>query len=131
MRLDASTAEVAQFLRAKGYKLTIPVDAELYEDRARVAVQGGRHVVVTRGDNGLLKAVPECKPSLKMDWLGMEREIREVLSDPDFEPEDALACIDEILARYTRRGNERQLPDDERQRLANWYPQHFERGESD
>jgi hypothetical protein len=62
-----------------------------------------------------------------INWLAFEAEIRSILEDSAFEPEDALACIDETLARYTKRGNSRNgsLSDDEYLRLANQYPQHF------
>lgn len=62
-----------------------------------------------------------------MDWLGMETEIRAVLKDRDFDPRDALRCVDEIVARYTGRGHAMPAPtEEERRRLENCYPRHFD-----
>jgi hypothetical protein len=54
--------------------------------------------------------------------------VAKLLSDDCFQPRDALRCIDEIVARYTGRGNsmDRMLLDDpERKRLENCYPVYF------
>ena len=48
MRLDASTAEVVQFLQIQGYRVHFPVDAEITDEQARVALDGNRHAIVTR-----------------------------------------------------------------------------------
>jgi virulence-associated protein VagC len=61
-RLDASTAEVVSFLRNNGYAVHFPVDASLGEEQARVALQGDRHVIVTRNDARTLQAKIEGKP---------------------------------------------------------------------
>lgn len=49
------------------------------------------------------------KAPLKIDWLKLEQEIREVLRDPDMEEQDALDCISAILGWHTSRGYERFL----------------------
>ena len=64
----------------------------------------------------------------KIDWLKMEMEMREVLSDSDISTEDAISCLDEILARYTRRGNCVEMPAVEYDRLKNQYPKYFDWG---
>ena len=52
MRLDASTAEIIQFLQSQGYQVHFPVEAEIGDGQARVSV-GTRHVIVTRNASGL------------------------------------------------------------------------------
>lgn len=59
--------------------------------------------------------------------LQVENELRAVLRDSDFDPRDALRCIDEILARYTGCGNAMPaMSDAERKRLENCYPRPFD-----
>ena len=53
MRLDASTAEIVQFLENRGYQVNHPVDAEIGDEQARIALKGNRHVIVTRKGSGL------------------------------------------------------------------------------
>ena len=43
--------------------------------------------------------------AVKVDWLGMEQIIRDILKS-DALPEKKLAQIDETIAAYTRRGGE-------------------------
>jgi len=64
----------------------------------------------------------------KMDWLGMETELREVLGDEEMSHEDKLICLDEVLARYTGRGNalKPEPSDDERAARKGYYPKHFD-----
>jgi hypothetical protein len=67
------------------------------------------------------------RQSADIDWLGMEQEIREILRDEQFPPEDALKCIDEILARYTLRGAEiRGISQEDYDRLSNQHPKYFD-----
>ena len=66
--------------------------------------------------------------TLTVDWLSMETEMREVLGGAGFEPGEALACLDEILARYTRRGNCRELAAEQRRDYENRYPRYFDWG---
>ncbi len=64
MRLDASTAEIVQFLQKQGYRVHFPVDAEISDEQARIAVGGNRYVIVTRTSSGLAAeydAGPEMK----------------------------------------------------------------------
>ena len=53
MRLDASTAEIVQFLQKQGYRVSHPVEAEIGDEQARIAVSGNRYVIVTRKGGGL------------------------------------------------------------------------------
>ncbi len=53
MRLDSSTAEIVLFLQALGYRVNHPIEAELGDDQARIALTGNRHAIVTRKDSGL------------------------------------------------------------------------------
>ena len=63
----------------------------------------------------------------KMNWLGMETEIKEVLSDVFLGEYEALRCIDEIVARYTGRGNSMSaMSDEEYDRLAKTHPKYFD-----
>ena len=77
-------------------------------------------------------------PRKPIHWLGLETEIRNVLANyRDGKPgirsspaldtfaEDALACIDEIIARHTRRGNELEHDDKDLVRLDDTYPNTF------
>jgi hypothetical protein len=70
-----------------------------------------------------------------MDWLGMERELRDLLRDPDNWDDDTLRdtllCVDEILARYTLRGNSApfELPEEKRRDMENRFPVHFSWGD--
>ena len=66
----------------------------------------------------------------KPNWLAMEREMHEVLGsarDCSMCERDALRCIDEILARYTGRGNTSHNPgEEELLRLEGLYPTYFD-----
>jgi hypothetical protein len=53
MRLDANTAEIVRFLQQQGYRVNHPVEAEIGDGHARIAVSGNRYVIVTRTDSGL------------------------------------------------------------------------------
>ncbi len=53
MRLDASTAEIVRFLEKQGYRVNHPVEAEIGDEQARIAVSGNRYVIVTRKGGGL------------------------------------------------------------------------------
>ena len=53
MRLDASTAEIVQFLQKQGYRVHFPVIAEISDEQASIPLEGNRHVIVTREDSGL------------------------------------------------------------------------------
>ena len=53
MRLDASTAEIISFLQEHGYHVHYPVDAQIGDEQARVALKGNQHVIVRRTGNGL------------------------------------------------------------------------------
>lgn len=65
----------------------------------------------------------------KINWLALENEIREILMDDDFDPNDALICIDECLARHTGRGNSRKYFDENRRKeYENKYPKYFDWG---
>lgn len=48
MRLDASAAEIVKFLRQINYAISFPLDITLHDYHARVAVYGGRYVIVAR-----------------------------------------------------------------------------------
>lgn len=64
--------------------------------------------------------------SLKIDWLALEHEIREILRDGNFDdPNDQLIIIDEIMARHTKRGNEINVDDADYHRLSNQFPAYF------
>ncbi len=67
--------------------------------------------------------------SMETNWAGLETEIRAVLKDHAIDPTDALRCIDEIVARYTGRGNSMYAPiaigSPERTRLENTFPLFF------
>ncbi len=52
MRLDATTAEIIQFLQRQGYRVHFPVEAEIGDEQARVSL-GNRHAIVTRNAGGL------------------------------------------------------------------------------
>ncbi len=52
MRLDATTPELVKLLGRYGYAVHHPVECEISDQRARIAVSGGRHVIVTRNDQG-------------------------------------------------------------------------------
>ena len=52
MRLDATTAEIVQFLQSQGYQVHFPLDAEIGDEQARVSL-GNRHAIVTRNVSGL------------------------------------------------------------------------------
>ena len=52
MRLDASTAEIVQFLQKQGYRVHFPLDVQITDEQARIALEGSRHVIVTRKSNG-------------------------------------------------------------------------------
>jgi len=60
MRLDATTTEVVSFLRDQGFSVNFPIDANLGDDTARVALKGGHYANVTRDDTGSLRAAVEC-----------------------------------------------------------------------
>jgi hypothetical protein len=60
MRLDATTAEVVSFLRDRGFTVNFPIEAELTDEHARVALRGGHYAIVTRADDGRLRAAVEC-----------------------------------------------------------------------
>lgn len=51
-QLDASTAELVQLLTRYGYSVQHPVDAEIGETQARIAIDGGRYVLVNRNEQG-------------------------------------------------------------------------------
>lgn len=53
MRIDASTAEIMLFLHKQGYRVSHPVDAEIGDDHARIALSGNRYAIVTRQEKGL------------------------------------------------------------------------------
>ncbi len=53
MRLDASTAEIVHFLEKQGYRVHFPVIAEISDEQGRIALEGNRHVIVTREESGL------------------------------------------------------------------------------
>ena len=53
MRLDASTAEIVHFLQKQGYRVHFPVDAEISDEQARIALEGNHYAIVTRNDSGL------------------------------------------------------------------------------
>lgn len=53
MRLDASTAEIVRFLQKQGYRVHFPLDVQITDEQARIALQGTQHVIVTRNDSGL------------------------------------------------------------------------------
>lgn len=71
----------------------------------------------------------------EIDWLKMEQEIREVLrkleagdfGGYDEERDDVPYIIDEIIAFYTRRGNELKLGDRTREQYRWQYPEYFNR----
>ena len=52
MRLDSSTAEIVLFLRNQGFRVNHPIEAEIGDEQARIALAGNRHAVVTRRDGG-------------------------------------------------------------------------------
>jgi len=60
MRLDATTAEVVSFLVDRGFSVAFPIDADVTDEHARVALKGNHFAIVTRDDNGTLRAAVEC-----------------------------------------------------------------------
>ncbi len=62
MRVDASTAEIVLFLQKQGYRVSHPVEAEIGDDHARIALSGNRYAVVTRQDSGLHAECFDDKP---------------------------------------------------------------------
>lgn len=62
----------------------------------------------------------------EINWLKMETQIRMVLEDKDMSSADKVLCIDEIIAKFTRRGNEIPVFEKEYQRLANQFPTPFD-----
>lgn len=60
MRLDATTAEVVSFLVDRGFSVAFPIDADVTDEHARVALKGNHFAIVTRDDNGTPRAAVEC-----------------------------------------------------------------------
>ena len=68
MRLDASTAEIVSYLRAQGFQVHHPVDAEI-KDTARIALKGGNYAVVYRNKFGKLQTAVETTPPATVEDL--------------------------------------------------------------
>ena len=62
MRLDSSTAEIVLFLQKQGYRVNHPVEVEIGDEQARIAVSGNRYAIVTRKDSGLHAEYEDTKP---------------------------------------------------------------------
>ncbi len=77
MRLDASTAEIAQFLQKQGYRVNHPVEAEIDDGQARITLEGNRHVIVTRASSGLHaeyeRTTPPDRESNRINAMEHER----------------------------------------------------------
>lgn len=61
-------------------------------------------------------------------WNLVENELRSVLGNGEIGPITKLVCIDEILARYTGRGNEipEEIYSKERKAASLTYPEYFD-----
>ena len=53
MRLDASTAEIVLFLQKHGYRVHFPLDVQVSDEQARIALEGNQYAIVTRKESGL------------------------------------------------------------------------------
>ncbi len=53
MRLDASTAEIVLFLQKQGYRVHFPLDVQITDEQARIALRGNQYAIVTRNESGL------------------------------------------------------------------------------
>ncbi len=53
MRLDANTAEIVQFLQRQGYRVHFPLDVQIADEQARIALGGDQYAIVTRNKSGL------------------------------------------------------------------------------
>jgi len=62
MRIDSSTAEIVLFLQKQGYRVSRPIEAEIGDDHACIALSGNRYVIVTRQDSGLHVECFDGKP---------------------------------------------------------------------
>ncbi len=69
MRLDASTVEIVSYLRAQGFQVHFPVDAEIRDDTARIALKGGNYAVVYRNKFGKLHTAVETAPPAAVEHL--------------------------------------------------------------
>jgi len=60
MRLDASTAEIVDFLRKHRFSVHYPTQAEVTDEEARIALSGGHTAIVHRDYAGRLRVTVDC-----------------------------------------------------------------------
>jgi hypothetical protein len=53
VRLDATTSEIVLFLLNRGFWVNHPIEAQVGDEQAHIALQGGRYAIVTRKDDML------------------------------------------------------------------------------
>ena len=68
-----------------------------------------------------------AKQPLKIDWLKMETEMREVLSNAELSDSDALITVSAILGWHTGRGYEKELDQSILNRMQTIEPKFFDR----
>ena len=69
MRLDANTVEIVSHLRAQGFQVHFPIDAEIQDDTARIALKGGNYAVVHRDEFGKLQTTVETTRPAAVEHL--------------------------------------------------------------
>ena len=84
------------------------------------------HFIATHPRPPIKKVTVEQRRRGVMDWVGMREEIVEVLENPLIcDPHEAILCVDEILARYSRRGNSLSLAFAEWEATKSKWPKYF------